>query len=214
MTLIVGVKCSDGIVMGADGAATSGTMGTQTIRQQVRKKLKIVADSIVVGTSGPVGLGQRFADEVETHWKTGLLFRDEINQAYRTSAGLMTFLRGHFWKHIDLEIQIARAASQVLPLNLTMVDALATTLIAIPVPNVGAPSLSHFDPQAFPEEASDDLPFFAVGSGQLIADPFLAFMRRLFCSPRSLRVRSPSTGPFTTLSRRILVGWPIPSRSS
>jgi 20S proteasome alpha/beta subunit len=37
MTLIIGIKCSDGIVMGADGAATFGSLGQQTIRQGTKK---------------------------------------------------------------------------------------------------------------------------------------------------------------------------------
>ncbi len=37
MTLIIGIKCSDGIVMGADGAATFATLGQPTIRQETKK---------------------------------------------------------------------------------------------------------------------------------------------------------------------------------
>ncbi len=64
MTLIVGLKCSDGIVLGADGAATLGVMGHQTARQTT-KKLTILSESVVVGVSGPVGLAQRVAGEVQ-----------------------------------------------------------------------------------------------------------------------------------------------------
>ncbi len=38
----------------------------------------------------------------------------------------------------------------------------------------------QFDTSACPEAATKDLPFLAIGSGQAIADPFLAFIRRIF----------------------------------
>lgn len=37
MTLIIGIKCRDGIVMGADGAATFEALGQHTIRQETTK---------------------------------------------------------------------------------------------------------------------------------------------------------------------------------
>jgi ATP-dependent protease HslVU (ClpYQ) peptidase subunit len=67
MTLIVGIKCRNGIVMGADGAATLGALGQQTIRQET-EKLDILENRIIVGVSGPVGLGQRIRAEIHTLW--------------------------------------------------------------------------------------------------------------------------------------------------
>ena len=65
MTLILGIRCTDGIVLGADGSATLGALGTYTARQQSVKKLRIVRDKIVFGLSGPVGLGQLLCAGVE-----------------------------------------------------------------------------------------------------------------------------------------------------
>ena len=59
MTLIIGIKCEGGIVMGADGAATLGCMGTHTVVQEC-KKLQLLCNSIILGVSGSVGLAQRF----------------------------------------------------------------------------------------------------------------------------------------------------------
>jgi len=65
MTLIVGVKCQDSVVVGSDGAATSTTIvGVPTSRQAV-KKLTNLGNKIIVGVSGPVGLGQLIADAVD-----------------------------------------------------------------------------------------------------------------------------------------------------
>ena len=46
MTLIVGIKCSDGIVVAADGAATLGSFGQQTAKQPV-KKLCFIGDDVL-----------------------------------------------------------------------------------------------------------------------------------------------------------------------
>ena len=69
MTLIVGIKCSNGIVVGADGAATLGnTVGLRTVIQPVAK-LTIVRGAIVA-VSGPVGIGQLFTDRVDTTYNS------------------------------------------------------------------------------------------------------------------------------------------------
>src|SRR3989442_124393 len=60
MTLIVGILCQDGIVVGADGAASLGVLGQMTARQPV-KKLSLMASPLpmIVGVSGSVGMAQR-----------------------------------------------------------------------------------------------------------------------------------------------------------
>ncbi len=65
MTLIIGLKCSDGIVVGYDGAATLANIARlRTVIQPV-PKLAIIRDKMIVGVSGPVGLGQVFCDRVD-----------------------------------------------------------------------------------------------------------------------------------------------------
>ena len=67
MTLIVGIKSRDGIVMGADGGATLGDIPQTTVMQPI-KKLEIISESVVIGTSGHVGLGQQFRAAIEKVW--------------------------------------------------------------------------------------------------------------------------------------------------
>jgi hypothetical protein len=52
------------------------------------------------------------------------------------------------------------------------------TLVAVPISKL--PCLFLFDHQLTPEEASGGIFFYSIGSGQGIADPFLAFLRRIF----------------------------------
>ena len=47
MTLIVGVLCNGGVVVGSDGAATLGAMGVSTARQDI-KKLCMIADRAII----------------------------------------------------------------------------------------------------------------------------------------------------------------------
>lgn len=57
-------------------------------------------------------------------------------------------------------------------------------------------ALFQFDQQGAPEEATEDLPFISIGSAQATADPFLAFIRKVFW-PASLPTLE--MGIFSTL---------------
>src|SRR5690349_1704059 len=71
MTAIVGVLCTDGIVIGADSSATF-TAGEffRTIEQAV-KKVFIVDNKIIIASTGQIGLAQRFTDCVCRAWSDG-----------------------------------------------------------------------------------------------------------------------------------------------
>lgn len=156
--------------MGADGAATLGALGQQTIRQSTTK-LYTVNHCVVVGVSGPVGLGQRIVGEIEAVWTGKKLSGKKPTEA-------MTLLRLQLWNNVlNVEHQVAAVAKNSIG-QLALQDTLASTLLALPLSN--APCLIQFDQQGAPELADDNLPFVAIGSGQAIADPFLAFIRRIF----------------------------------
>jgi 20S proteasome alpha/beta subunit len=169
MTLIVGIKCSDGIVLGADGAATFGAMGQRTIRQSVTK-LHIISNRVVVGVSGPIGLSQRITGRIEDLYHEGKLTGAKSVKA-------MTLIREAIWPDIFGELQAASIAKNVIG-PVAMDSALASSIVALPLER--KPALFQFDQQGAPEEATTDLPFVAIGSGQPTADPFLAFVRKIF----------------------------------
>ena len=169
MTLILGIRCSDGVVLGADGSATLGALGAQTARQQSVKKLKIIHGKIVFGLSGPVGLGQLLGACVEeAHGKSHLQHRVEQVAEY---------LRGAFWKLIQPEMQSAAVSQPIIGHQAAASSAVCSTILALPL--LGQPELLQFNHQASPEIATPELPFVTIGSGQAIADPFLAFIRRV-----------------------------------
>lgn len=188
MTLIIGIKCQDGIVVGADGAATFGTLGQQTIRQETTK-LDILGGNIIVGVSGPVGLAQRIKGEFLAAWqdpRNGL-----PNKKPYEAAGV---LRQILWdKCLSVEAKVAQATQPMLG-QVAFQDFISQTVVALPLQGVG--TLIQFDHQGAPEEATAQLPFVSIGSGQSIADPFLSFLRRIFW-PDTLPTLA--DGIFTTL---------------
>jgi 20S proteasome alpha/beta subunit len=174
MTLIIGFKCSDGLVVGADSGATMGdyVSGLRTIMQPMTK-LQLVADKSIIGVSGPVGLGQLYVDCVERIHNE---FRD------KDISWICRRLRDEFRKDAEIALHMAAMATQVLGAN-ARAGAITTTLVALAARD--GPYLVQFDCECCPEVTTNDLPFVSIGSGQLIADPFLAFLKRIFWKDRS-----------------------------
>ena len=67
MTILVGLRCQEGIVIGSDSSATFTTPSIHTIEQPT-KKVAIIANKVIVAGAGQVGLGQRFNAVVEKAW--------------------------------------------------------------------------------------------------------------------------------------------------
>lgn len=169
MTLIVGIKADDGVVVGADSAATYGFLGGTTIRQET-KKLEIIKGSVIIGTSGPVGLAQRFMGELTTLW-------DGNKFSGKKSYEAGPLIKAAFWKHAEQEQQSAATSVKIIG-QAALNSSICYALVALPLSK--QPCLLQFDYQCAPEEATSKLPFVAIGSGQPCADPFLAFLRRIF----------------------------------
>lgn len=174
MTLLIGVKCSDGVVIGADGAATLGdSLGQRTVIQPMTK-LQVIQNRIVMGVSGQVGLSQLYCDRVEGLWKEGRLGRE---------VGLPDVMRLlHNAIYQDAQHAIAGAAASVPFMGgNAAVLAITGSLVALPVGGVnGRPELIQCNHLGMGEAATKDLPYVAIGSGQALADPFLAFLRHIF----------------------------------
>ena len=66
MTVIVGILCSDGVVIGTDSALAVGRAGRYTIERQEGNvlKIEIIEDNIITAFTGAAGLAQRFNDQV------------------------------------------------------------------------------------------------------------------------------------------------------
>ncbi|MBW2619016.1 MAG: hypothetical protein JRC92_09090, partial [Deltaproteobacteria bacterium] len=64
MTVVAGVLCSDGVVIGTDSSATFIAGQAKTVEQPC-KKITIVDELVIVAGTGSIGLGQRFVSVVE-----------------------------------------------------------------------------------------------------------------------------------------------------
>ena len=67
MTILIGVLCKDGVVVGTDSSATFVAGGFGTIEQPT-KKIDIIDEKIIVAGTGQVGLGQRFSYQIKKAW--------------------------------------------------------------------------------------------------------------------------------------------------
>lgn len=158
------------MVIGADSAATLGALGQHTVRQHCTK-VEVVDGKVLVAVSGPVGLGQRLTGEVEQAWTKGEFASAESWQ-------VMDRLRQKFFPHLEVEFKAAEMAQHVVGGAVAQESVLSHTLVAMRVKN--EPRLYQFNHQGAPEEAKESLPFVCIGSGQLVADPFMAFIKGLF----------------------------------
>jgi hypothetical protein len=195
MTLIIGILCEDGIVMAADGAATPGALGNRTVQQPV-KKLTSIADAAIVGVSGPVGLGRIFVGTIDQLWSNRAFSNKQPHEA-------MTVIRDNLWPHVEKHFRAANIAAPVLGAAVATQNTLSQSVVAIPIAKRAC--LFQFDQQCGPEQATVDLPFVAIGSGQPLADPFLAFLRRIFWPGRLPTLAEGIFSAFWTLDQAIKI---------
>lgn len=199
MTLIVGILCSDGVVMASDSAATYSTGFIQTIGQQEVTKVRKLGDAVLFSSTGAIGISQMLAEAVERLWKAKK-FTDsspadamlKISEEVRKSVGnvLQTTVQasGGFQSVTQVPgiLQLTAALVPIIGQQAAGVSALTKIMVALPLKK--KPCLFQFDYSGAPEEATSQLPFVALGVGQPIADPFLAFLKRILWKDRQATV--------------------------
>jgi 20S proteasome alpha/beta subunit len=168
LTLIIGIKCEDGVVLGADGSATLGNIAENTVQQPVQKLFGI-NNELIVGVSGPAGFSQIYQSE---------LTKLSNSQFLKKPDKALVAIQDAVWVRLEKEWKAATTTVPVLGQNAAMRSVLSNAVIAMPIHD--EPSLFQFNHHCSPEEATSSLPFVAIGSGQKLADPFLAFLRRIF----------------------------------
>lgn len=159
MTAIVGIFCSDGVVIGSDSSASfSHTANFRTIEQKV-KKVEIIADQVIIAGTGMVGLGQRFTEIVREYWSA----KKGANKT-------------------PIEVAKDLCALGIKDFVSTNVDkGNFGALMAFPSSKSKHPQLCEFPITDFqPEFKNENMWFVSMGCGQPITDPFLGLMRRVF----------------------------------
>jgi hypothetical protein len=158
VTIIIGVLCEDGIVLGSDSSATFGpapSQGHSTIEQPAQKVFTLGEDLVFAGT-GSMGAGQRLREllagkKTEIGKNKATEIGKLISQHFINDLALTQFPKGHYGA-------LVACGSSVHPFcHLIEFD------------------IAHFQP----EVRDSDLWFSCMGSGQPIADPFLGFIKRV-----------------------------------
>ncbi len=159
MTAIVGVLCTDGVVIGTDSSATFCAGASKTIEQPT-EKLYVCGEHVIVEGTGPAGLGQRFCAIVEKNYQDKLFVKSGGKSAMETSKILCRLACE------DFAFTGARPGQY-------------GALVAFPAG--GMPNLCEFAQSDFqPELKSKDMWYCSMGSAQHITDSFLALIRRVF----------------------------------
>ena len=175
MTLIIGILCRDGVVMTSDSAATFAASGLPTIGQQEIPKIHNLSNSILYSNTGAVGIGQVIANQIKVSWDNGELGHTKSPEEVMDRIGkkISELLRPYLETAILTRQLVGEAMSS-----------LCKSLVAMPVKQELC--LFSFDYNGAPERSTQKLPFVAMGSGQGIADPFLAFLKRLLAWEENL----------------------------
>lgn len=165
MTVLVGIKCSDGVVIGTDSASTFSA-GTLNTIEQASKKVEIIDDRIVIAGTGAVGLNQRFCSIIKSSSSDKLFSNKtsalDVAKSLSRSA-IDDFLSTHAGNHnAGIYGQTAYGALVAFPLGSKF-------------------ELCEFQVSNFQPELKDNkIWYVSMGSGQYIADPFLGLMRQVF----------------------------------
>lgn len=103
MTVVVGLRCSDGVVLGADSSATFGPHAMMKTIEQAVQKVFVIEDRYIFAGTGEIGLAQRFEAVIKkahldkrlrgSHIEVG----KEICRAARDDFGSTGVEKGAFW---------------------------------------------------------------------------------------------------------------------
>ena len=170
MTLIIGIRCTDGVVMGADSAMTFGINSQNaTIMQTYRQKIAILCGNnttALVGGSGHIGQTQRFENIVK-HLINDL----EILKLDAVDLGriISNKTRVDFAETLNTEELLKLYPfSALMAIHCKTGNEVKAQLI----------ELSGMLQQ--PEVKLRDNWYVSIGSGQNIADPLLGLMRKIY----------------------------------
>lgn len=173
MTLLVGILCADGIVVGTDSASTTATTtGMRTVSSSESQKLWPIGGNALWCGTGSVGAIQQMRHGLTTKYPKGVSAADpivamkDIGQSLRMSVGDRV-------RSVEEGPNVFRAEHG---------NSAAASLLACVIGK--DPCLFEFSPACHGEMKTAAAPCVAMGSGQVTADPLLAFFNRVFWSEK------------------------------
>lgn len=171
MTLIIGVRCGDGVVIGSDSVTTySSPDGQRTIEQETETKIRLIKNSALYASAGAVGPSQDVLSTLDSNWKN-INKKPRYHTVKKEVADRISGQIKFYARRMEETLVIANRDQPFV----TKVD--IESLIALPIDSDF--HLFRFDEHGNPEEYTSDLPIVTIGSGQVQADPFLAFVKRV-----------------------------------
>jgi hypothetical protein len=217
LTVIIGILCEDGVVVGSDSSATFGPDPSIKTIEGIALKIEILGADVITATTGSVGLAQRFNEELGT-----LLAVLRAPHAPAPAPAFPFMMPGMTLGAGNAAQQaLARVPVGQVPLNVLSPVETGTIISERIIANfrrtlsqyqlntgygLGAlvalivgdsPQLFEFDGIQFhpevkgiPDPARGDRVWRAasMGSGQMLADSFLAHAYRLLFGDRTPRV--------------------------
>lgn len=171
MTLIIGVRCVNGIVMGSDGVTTR-----PTVEQQTGSKIQDdIGPAVLFAAAGDVAIGQAVL--------RGLIHKSKpINQPnskyHAVTSHIANTISGEiksYVKRIEDTLIIADRSSLSREENVII----PADFEAVIATRIGTePHLFHVNPHGNLLEITPELVFATIGSGSSQANPFLEFVKR------------------------------------
>ncbi len=184
MTIIVGVKCKDGVVIGADSKATSAMGPNPLVLITSNDKLQPIGNKGFFATTGSVGLSQRLRAITDRMWADKKFNGDCIQCSGKIArAALEDF------QNTGVPMTPQHGLNFGALMGIVLED---------------KPFLIEFGTTDFqPEIKKDRLFYVAIGSGQLLADPFLAFVSRVLWNGEEPDVNLAKMGVYWVLDHTI-----------
>jgi hypothetical protein len=187
VTLIVGILCSDGIVVAADQQATHGAMGVPTVGQAVTK-VQLFGGDILFAASGHAGLGQQLGSVIERR-------RGDFKKS--PYAALIREVQTDFRALVDPAYRTAQAAAPIIGPQAAASDVVCHSVLATTFKD--GFHLVEITPMCTVESIRGGTPFICLGSGKNSADPFLGFLRKVYWPEKLPTLRDGALAAYWTV---------------
>ena len=170
MSLIVGIRCTDSIVLAASGPETLPSEDGLAPARQRARKLRVVGGMAVLGVSGHDGLAQEMALSLERSL-TESDHQDVAEDVLRSS------IRDALAAPVQRTVAIHKTLQGLPGFGITSNDyVLSQSMVAIPFQD--STRLYALDPECSLTEITDEHTYAAIGN-TTVAGPLLAFLREV-----------------------------------
>jgi 20S proteasome alpha/beta subunit len=174
VSLIVGIRCAEGVVLAASGPATMPSQDGLPAARQLARKLHVVGGQAVLGVAGHDGLAQEMALSLER-------CLSEPDQRDSAEDVLRSRIREALAAPVQRTVAIHRTL-QGLPGFAMTSNGYVVSQSLLALPFEGSLRLFEIDPECTVTEITPELAYACVGSGRSVAEPFLAFLRKVLWS--------------------------------